>query len=85
MRTIRNLSGVLLARKENDAGILFCESGGERYLSYGQLLASAGGRFICCVSRALGQATLPSCRRKITNGLSFCSGLACSAVLSPCL
>ncbi|WP_217558585.1 non-ribosomal peptide synthetase [Paenibacillus sp. GbtcB18] len=41
MRTIRNLSGVLLARKENDAGILFCESGGERYLSYGQLLASA--------------------------------------------
>ncbi|MGE6226491.1 amino acid adenylation domain-containing protein [Paenibacillus chitinolyticus] len=42
MRTIRNLSGVLLARKENDAGILFCESGGERYLSYGQLLASAG-------------------------------------------
>ncbi|MFF2154857.1 amino acid adenylation domain-containing protein [Paenibacillus chitinolyticus] len=42
MRTIRNLSGVLLARKENDAGILFCESGGERFLSYGQLLASAG-------------------------------------------
>ncbi|SEG59296.1 non-ribosomal peptide synthetase [Paenibacillus sp. UNC499MF] len=42
MRTIRNLSGVLLARKENDSGILFCESGGERYLSYGQLLASAG-------------------------------------------
>ncbi|WP_068776055.1 non-ribosomal peptide synthetase [Paenibacillus sp. FJAT-26967] len=41
MRTIRNLSGVLLARKENDAGILFCESGQERYLSYGQLLASA--------------------------------------------
>lgn len=42
MRTIRNLSGVLLARKENDAGILFCESGQERYLSYGQLLALAG-------------------------------------------
>ncbi|MFS0838681.1 amino acid adenylation domain-containing protein [Paenibacillus sp. 1P03SA] len=42
MRTIRNLSGVLLARKENDAGILFCESGGERYMPYGQLLASAG-------------------------------------------
>ncbi|MFD7522058.1 amino acid adenylation domain-containing protein [Paenibacillus chitinolyticus] len=42
MRTIRNLSGVLLARKQNDTGILFCESGGERYLSYGQLLASAG-------------------------------------------
>ncbi|KKO51665.1 non-ribosomal peptide synthetase [Paenibacillus sp. DMB20] len=42
MRTIRNLSGVLLERKENDAGILFCESGQERYLSYGQLLALAG-------------------------------------------
>ncbi|WP_339290040.1 amino acid adenylation domain-containing protein [Paenibacillus sp. FSL W8-0187] len=42
MRTIRNLSGVLLARKENDAGILFCESGQERYLSYGQLLVLAG-------------------------------------------
>ncbi|MGG3280960.1 amino acid adenylation domain-containing protein [Paenibacillus solani] len=42
MRTIRNLSGVLLERKENDAGILFCESGQERYLSYGQLLSSAG-------------------------------------------
>ncbi|MEC0247121.1 amino acid adenylation domain-containing protein, partial [Paenibacillus chitinolyticus] len=42
MRTIRNLSGVLLACKENDAGILFCESGGEHYLSYGQLLVSAG-------------------------------------------
>lgn len=41
MRTIRNLSGVLLARKENDAGILFCESGQERYLSYGQLLTNA--------------------------------------------
>ncbi|KOR90717.1 gramicidin biosynthesis protein [Paenibacillus solani] len=42
MRTIRNLSGVLLERKENDAGILFCESGQERYLSYGQLLSMAG-------------------------------------------
>lgn len=42
MKTIRNLSGVLLARKENNAGILFCESGHERYLSYGQLLTSAG-------------------------------------------
>ncbi|MGG4107578.1 amino acid adenylation domain-containing protein [Paenibacillus lautus] len=42
MRTIRNLSGVLLAHKENDAGILFCESGQERYLSYGQLLVLAG-------------------------------------------
>ncbi|MFF2089439.1 amino acid adenylation domain-containing protein [Paenibacillus sp. NPDC058174] len=39
MTTIRNLSGVLLAHKENDAGIRFCESGQERYLSYGQLLA----------------------------------------------
>ncbi|GGG69762.1 non-ribosomal peptide synthetase [Paenibacillus radicis (ex Gao et al. 2016)] len=39
MKTIRNLSGVLLAHKENDAGILFCENGEERYLSYGQLLA----------------------------------------------
>ncbi|WP_152392873.1 non-ribosomal peptide synthetase [Paenibacillus guangzhouensis] len=42
MSTIRNLSGVLLGRKENDAGILFCESGQERYLSYGQLLVEAG-------------------------------------------
>lgn len=42
MRTIRNLSGVLLERKENDAGILFCESGQERHLSYGQLLTLAG-------------------------------------------
>lgn len=42
MRIIRNLSGVLLERKENDAGILFCESGQERYLSYGQLLTLAG-------------------------------------------
>ncbi|MVO98203.1 non-ribosomal peptide synthetase [Paenibacillus lutrae] len=42
MRTISSLSGALLARKENDAGILFCESGQERYLSYGELLAWAG-------------------------------------------
>lgn len=42
MRTIRNLSSVLLARKENDAGILFCEGSQERYLPYGQLLALAG-------------------------------------------
>ncbi|WP_042161234.1 non-ribosomal peptide synthetase [Paenibacillus gorillae] len=41
MKSIRNLSGVLLARKENDAGILFCESGQERYLSYKQLLTSS--------------------------------------------
>ncbi|MCR8842559.1 amino acid adenylation domain-containing protein [Paenibacillus sp. SC116] len=42
MRTIRNLSSVLLERKENNAGILFCESGQERYLSYSQLHAMAG-------------------------------------------
>ncbi|GAF07270.1 non-ribosomal peptide synthetase [Paenibacillus pini] len=42
MRTIRNLAGVLLARKEKDAGILFCESAQERYLSYGQLFTLAG-------------------------------------------
>ncbi|MCM3039023.1 amino acid adenylation domain-containing protein [Paenibacillus motobuensis] len=54
MRTIRNLSGVLLARKENDAGILFCESGQERYLSYGQLLASAGRVLHLLRERGLG-------------------------------
>lgn len=42
MRTIRNLSDVLLERKDNDAGILFCESGQERFLSYGQLYSMAG-------------------------------------------
>lgn len=54
MRTIRNLSGVLLARKENDAGILFCERGGEHYLSYGQLLASAGRTLHLLRERGLG-------------------------------
>lgn len=54
MRTIRNLSGVLLARKENDAGILFCESGQERYLSYGQLLVLAGRALHLLRERGLG-------------------------------
>ncbi|WP_068618333.1 non-ribosomal peptide synthetase [Paenibacillus tuaregi] len=54
MRTIRNLSGVLLARKESDAGILFCESNQERYLSYGQLLARAGRALHLLHERGLG-------------------------------
>ncbi|MWV42601.1 amino acid adenylation domain-containing protein [Paenibacillus sp. HJL G12] len=54
MRTIRNLSGVLLARKENDAGILFCESSQERYLSYGQLLTLAGRALHLLRERGLG-------------------------------
>lgn len=54
MRTIRNLSGVLLARKENDTGILFCESGQERYLSYSQLLALAGRVLHLLRERGLG-------------------------------
>ncbi len=54
MRTIRNLSGVLLARKENDAGILFCDSGQERYLSYGQLFTSAGRALHLLHERGLG-------------------------------
>ncbi|MBP2000051.1 surfactin family lipopeptide synthetase A/fengycin family lipopeptide synthetase D [Paenibacillus shirakamiensis] len=41
MRSIRNLSSVLLARKDDHAGIVFCESGQERYVSYGELLAKA--------------------------------------------
>ncbi|RJE90836.1 amino acid adenylation domain-containing protein [Paenibacillus sp. 1011MAR3C5] len=42
MKTSRNLTGVLLEHEQSDAGILFCESGQERFLSYGHLLASAG-------------------------------------------
>lgn len=42
MKTIRNLSSLLLARKEYDTGIIFCESGQERYLSYNQLLVMSG-------------------------------------------
>ncbi|REK76178.1 non-ribosomal peptide synthetase [Paenibacillus paeoniae] len=42
MNNIHNLTGVLLAREQSEAGIRFCESGQERFLSYGSLLASAG-------------------------------------------
>ncbi|MFF2886826.1 amino acid adenylation domain-containing protein [Paenibacillus sp. NPDC057967] len=41
MKTIRNLTAVLQERKQSEAGIRFCESGQERFLSYGSLLASA--------------------------------------------
>ncbi|RJX41196.1 amino acid adenylation domain-containing protein [Paenibacillus pinisoli] len=37
-----NLTDVLLARKHSMAGIRFCESGQERFLPYGSLLAAAG-------------------------------------------
>lgn len=42
MNNISNLTGVLLAREHSMAGIRFCESGQERFLPYGSLLAAAG-------------------------------------------
>ncbi|GKU77856.1 non-ribosomal peptide synthetase [Paenibacillus sp. L3-i20] len=41
MNRIRNLSGVLSARFEGEAGITFCEAGNERFMSYSVLLQKA--------------------------------------------